>query len=148
MPNGDFESILDRSMDEVTEPKLYPTGTWRLRAVATSVKKDDNDRDVVMIALVGVEPQDDVDPDELAAAGGDFDGQRIWLRRTLETKADVFNLKRLIEQFGVETAGKSLREGIDEVKGHEVMGYVGIRSYQSQGETKIDNTVKQFAPVE
>jgi hypothetical protein len=149
MPNGDFESLLDRSADEITEPKNYPVGTWRVRAVSNvSFKKDNNDRDVAMFAIVGVEPQEDVDPDALDEAGDDYEGVRLFVRRTLETKSDFFQLKKLLETFGVDTKGKTLKEAGGDVKGNEALAYIGERTYTKDNELHVINEAKQFSPLE
>lgn len=148
--SGDFESILDRSLDEVTEPKLYPTGTWRVRCVGVSAKKSEDGADQFQLAFIGVAPEQDVDEDELAAIPeGALDGQKIWVRRTIESNADAYNFKRMLEAFGVDTKGLSGKEAVQSMKGREALGYVGLRTYtDSQGEAREDNTLKQFVPLD
>ena len=147
--SSDYDTSVDRAADEVTEPKLYPVGTWRLRCVGTFFKKDDDDHDVVNFIYVGKEPGEDVDPGELEEAGDDYDGNRLFKRFTIETKRDQFDLKKHIEMHGVETAGRSLREAAKEARGCEIAGYIGMRSYETRdGQTKTDNTVKSFFPIE
>lgn len=147
MPLGDFESILNRSMDEVQEPGLYPTGTWLVRNVGGLVRRDDKGREIVILTYVAVEPQDDVDPDELAAAGNSFEGNKLWYRRIIETNDDAFKLKKFIAMHGVEIKGKSYEEGIRELRGREIFAYVGTRTYERQGDMVVENTLMQFAPV-
>lgn len=147
--SADYDLSLDRSADEIGEPKLYPDGTWLLRCVGVSFKKDDDDHDVISFGYVAKTPGEDVDPQELEEANNDYDGLRLWKKFTIETKRDQFDLLKHVQMHGVDTTGRSLKEAAKEAKGFEIAGYIGRRSYQNRaGETKTDNTVKSFFPAE
>lgn len=146
---GNYEAILNRSSDEVTEPGLYPVGTWRLRCVGVSAKENDDGITVFNFSFIGVEPGEDVDPVELEQSGDSFDGARIWVKRYIETKRDEFDLIGFFQKLGADTTGKTKKQLMAEVKGNEIMAYVGVRSYTNNaGELRTDNTAKNFAAIE
>ena len=154
--SSDYDLSLDRSADEVSEPKLYPDGTWKLRCVGTFFRKDNDDHDVVNFIYIGKEPMTnedgdllDVDAGELEEAGNDYDGNRLFKKFTIETKRDQFDLKKHIAMHGVDVNNThSLKELAKECRGYEIAGYLGRRSYESGGVTKTDNTVKSFFPID
>lgn len=148
--SGDFENIMTRTWDEIPEPSLYPTGTWRLRIVSSFKGEDDNGHDTFTFYFVGVEALNDVDPGELAEAQEGLDGVRVQNRFVIESVADLDKMRKFLTMAGVDTRGLTPEESAKEAKGHELLGYIRTKSYQSKktGKTETINTVAQFAPVD
>ncbi len=149
---SDYEDILNRSWGEVPKEKLLPKGSYLLKGQSAKFKAGDGDTNpYVLIVTSPVEAMDDVNEEEFAELGADYDvkGNRIFTRVYLERGADYDALKTILTKFGVDTSDKaSLGDSLKEVRGKEVVGFIGSRTFEVRGETRTENTVSQWAAVE
>lgn len=154
---GDFESILERSADEIKEPGRPPTGPWVLRCVGTLLQKtsaEDLEADpsrplgTVIFVHTPFEPLDGVDPD--AVEEGSWRGAKIFTRRNIKGPGDDYNVLQLAKLHGVDTTGRSLKEVLEATRGRMVQGTVGLdKPYTSKvtGEQVINSKISNFVAV-
>lgn len=153
---GDFDSILDRSADEIKEPSRAPNGPWVLRMTGFYIRKtpaedleDNPDLPLgkVMFYHTPHEPLDGVDPEAVEA--GDWRGKRITTTRSVKEVGDDYKVLQLVKLHGVDTEGRTLREALNACKGRFIRGTVSQYSYDRRdtGETVTQNQIGNFAPV-
>ena len=139
---GEFmEAALARTRAEVPEPRETPNGTWRLKALKAQFKpgKDDGN-DYIMVVLQPVDPQDDVDPNELE--GFEPDAARIFHRHWMADNRDEWNFWELAGKFGIKTSGRPLADLLPEFeKGYEIMA-TAEQKIMPDGERIIVNLSK------
>ncbi len=145
----DFDDILDRVLDEISEPIKVPQGTWRHRVIAAKNGESEQDGKMVktiMVTLAPVEPSDDVSPDEMEefVASGDAEGARIFNRFFIKDNNDLWNYKQFLMAAGVEMAGRTVNQATEALVGCEVVAevvhkankdpekkpYVNVRGFQ------------------
>lgn len=154
---SDYESILDKSMDEATPPGNVPTGRWLLRGAAVSSKpaewtnRQSGEKvsgEVISLGYDPHEPGEDVDPQAVEA--GDYRGKRIWKRFYIEegNRNDAYRFKQHLARHGIDTTGRSFGEALKSFKGALVFGVVGLRTYERNGEQETDNDITEFAAVQ
>lgn len=148
-----YEDILNQSWDNIQEAAVLPVGSYLLRARNASFQpsKDADKSSTVLFVYSPKEPMDDVDSNELAALGADYDisENRIFARFYVETAADWNSVREHLKKHGIDPAGKSIADSLKAVKGTEVIAYLGQRQFQNAaGEQKVDNNPTQFAAVE
>lgn len=131
-----FASILDEEPTEVAAPTPLPQGTY-LTIVAGPARYDKSTRkgtDFVEFNLRPLEAEEDVDEDDLAAAGG-LDGKTIkatfWLTEDAKFMLDQFH-----EHCGIDLSEPaSRRQRNDEIVNARVR--VFIKHEPSQDGTRI-----------
>ncbi len=156
MPEGklDYESILDRSWDDLPTSKTLPVGFWRLRAEnAVFMKSRDEDKsDAVLFVYSPKEPHDDVDEDALLELGPEYDytQNRIFAKFWVETGKDWDQVRTHLIKHGCDLTGRNVRETLKEdFKGREINAYLDVKTYQdSVGEDVFDNDPKNFQATE
>lgn len=153
MPEGqgyDYESILDRSWDELPESKILPVGFWRLRGMNAVFQKprSENQNPSILFVYSATEPSDDVDADALEELGEGYDWtqNRVYARFWIETAKDWDAVRKHLIKHGCDLTGRNVRDTLkNDFKGREIMSYLDVRSYEdSVGETVWDNDPKQF----
>ncbi len=144
---SDFESLLNKKVEDTVPPPIFPTGTYRLRAVGMKAKPSKGDaNEYISCVYVPVEPLDDVDADRIAdISEEDFEGARFFHRQWLGDRRDEFALKVFLEKHGVDMSGRTYSEVLTGISGAEVLAYVE-EAVGKDGETPINN-VGQFAAV-
>lgn len=157
--DGDFDSILERSADEIQPPAKAPSGPWILRCTGTYIRKTSReDREANPEAPIGqvmfyhtpYEPLEGVDPELVEA--GDWRGKKIVTKRNIKEPGDDFKALELARQHGVDTTGRSLKEVLTLCKGRMVQGTVSVYTYtrnkgKANEETVVENQIGNFAPV-
>lgn len=150
--SGSYEDILDRQWDNIPKAQILPEGSWLLKSRnASFIAPKGENSPVCLFVFAPKEPFDDVSAEELEALGTDYDvtTNRIFYRKYVETAADWDDVRELLTKMGVDLKGKTIRASLKEVKGSEIVGYLKQRSYQNDaGQTKVENTVSNFAVVE
>lgn len=152
--SDNYEDILNRSVDELPEPKNLPAGSWVLKAQGAArfvPAKDEGQKSQVMFFYEPIEPMDDVDDDDLAALGDDYDYAnntlvyKIWIERDTDWSRVVNHIKL----HGVDTDGLTVKEAMAAVKSARIIGGVKLRTYtdKQSGELKVVNDVTTFAEV-
>jgi hypothetical protein len=148
----DYEDILNRSWDDIPEPKVVPVGTWRLKGEnATWINAkaaDQNDRILFVYSLM--EPLSDVDEDDLTALGDyDYTQNRVFAAFFMETAKDYDAVRKHMRKHGIDCTGRSMKDTLGAIKGTEVLAYLDTKTFtNSVGDVENDNDPKQFAPVD
>lgn len=130
-----FSSLLDDTADHVERPKGLPTGTYifsvgRWEEGKSSKKKTP----FVRFAMTPISAEDDVDPDELAEAltngngeVGALDQKKMSITFYVTAEA-LYRLVEFHEHCGLDLSEElSHRQRNDEVLGTQVRGYVAPR---------------------
>lgn len=153
--SGDFDSILDRSADEIKEPSRAPSGRWTVRCAGTYVRKtpeadlEENPelpKGKVIFYHTPDTPHDGVDPE--AVERGDWRGKRIQTMRNVREESDFANILKFVRMHGVDTDGRSVKECLAAVKGRLIDATMSVNTYtrKSDGETVVDNQLGNFTP--
>jgi hypothetical protein len=150
--SDDYVDILNKSWDDIPEPKMVPVGSFRLKGVNAKYMeaKDGDKNDALLFVYAPMEPQADVDPEELEELGDyDISQNRVFARFWLETANDWDGVRRHLAKHGIESGGRTIKETLAAFKGSEVIAYLDHRTFvNSVGETQIESDPKQFAPVD
>lgn len=151
MSDETYESLLDRSWDEIPEVKALPVGSYRLRGRNASYKAGDGDKNPFFLFVYEVrEPMDDVDEDALADLGPDYDVQenRVFHRIWVETGADMDGVRKHLAKHNVPLGG-TIKDSLKAFKGTEVIAYLDQRVFEnSAGETVTENNAKSFSSTD
>jgi len=102
----------------------------------------------LMVAFRALEPGEDVNEDDLAAAGDDWQSAPLFANFWLGDKRDKHKAAKFLNTVGIQTSGRGWAEVADMVKGSgfEVAGYVKA-GIDEDGEPKNDD-VKGFFPAD
>ena len=149
--SGDFEALLDSSFEAVPEPKPIPVGTWKLKGVAAKTKEGTTAEDAnkVMFVYKPVEPQEDVDEDEVAAE--DWKGESCFQTFDIAKASDMKQVERHLAKHGISTEGTTIKKALAEFtkKKPEVYAEVSHRGYtdKNTGEPKTATNLRNFVAV-
>lgn len=128
MTNPNFTTILDEAPTEVVRPKPLPAGTYLFVVGAPRYDKSSRKQtEFTEFLLRPIQAMDDVDPDELEAAGG-IDGKTI--RATFYSTEDaIYRLDEFHEHCGIDLSQKASRRArSEECVNAQVIGVVRHRS--------------------
>lgn len=145
-----YSDILNRSWDDIPQPKLLPEGSWLLKVRNVSyfpANEDKNQPERVAFFFAAKEPMDDVDQQELTALGDGYDYaiNDVVKQFTIFRPKDWNAVRDLLGLLGVDPKGASQADTFKEAKNQEVIGYLTIRNYTTKaGESKSDNDVSSF----
>ncbi len=150
-----FISILDQNHDDIKPAGLVPPGPWHLRGLSVTVRKKTDETteqsyETATLMHEPVEPTSSVDPDEVAAVDEHgaslYDGKRIYTTFFLRSGDDKFKLLRVMEQHGIETAGRANKDIFADFKGSRVVGVVYVKP--AKGEYAADNAIRGWCSEE
>lgn len=152
---GDFDSILDRSAEEVKEPGRAPSGPWVLKCTKVfffKTKKEDLEADPskplgsVTFIHTPHDPQEGVDPDLVES--GEWRGKKIRTKRNIKENTDDAQLVKLAEMHGVSREGRTTKQMLEACVDRFVRGSVSVYSYTNRdGELVVENQIGNFLPV-
>lgn len=150
---ADYGDILDKVWGDIPEPSTLPNGSWLLKGRNASyvAPKDDTQNGKVLFFYTPQEPTDDVDAEELAALGEDYDITENQITYTIwiEFGKDWDKVRQHLAKHGVEDSTVSIRDSLKAFKGTQVVAQVGTRTYTDRnGETQVENTASSFTAVE
>ena len=98
-----------------------------------------------------IEPQDDVDADELAELGEDYDlkANQIFYKVFLSGPADYKKARQHTEKHGIDCTGKTMRETNKLLKGADILAFLEQDTFTNRA-GEIDHGMKatSFSPVE
>lgn len=148
-----YEDLLNRSWDDIPEPKLLPAGSWLLRGKNVAMFPPSEEGKPARLAFFynAKEPMDDVSQAELDALGEDysFAENDIVKQFFINRNKDWDAVRKHLALHGIDTAGKSQADTFKAFGGTEVIAYLGTRTYTNgQGQTVIDNDASSFAAVQ
>lgn len=149
---SDYANIADLSWDEIQVPKPAPVGTYLLKGsnAVFQPAKEEGQNPIVMFVHTIKEAMDDVNSDELAALGPDYDltENKVFSRYFIEDGSSWEKVKDILKKHGVSTTGRVL-DDLKKVKGTEVLGYLTVdRFKRKDGTMGENNKVTEFAVVE
>lgn len=152
MTQEKYEDILNRSWDDIPEPKLLPEGSWLLRGknVAFFPPQEEGKSARVAFFYEAVEPMDDVKQESLDALGEDYaySENDIVKQFFINRNRDWDAVRKHLALHGVDTQGKSQADSFKAFKGTEVIAWLGTKTFTTQaGETKTDNDPSNFATL-
>jgi len=149
-----FESVLDKAMDDIKPPGAYPVGTW-LTIVegppTAGVAKTGTNYHEFSFRIIGDGGKGDIDQALLAKyveengpiAGKVIKGQSC--RFYLTGESDYRYRDFLVGPLGIDGHGKSLRQGAAEAAGRQVL--VTLRHTPAQDGSRMYHEVAGFARV-
>ncbi len=152
MANPNFSSILDRPASEVERPKPLPVGTYltTIQGLPRYDKSSKKQTDFVEFSHQLVAAMDDVDPEELEAAGGLTlkDGTAKSIKNTYYLTEDAgWRLRKFLEDCGFDFEEiESMREAVESTANREV--YIQIRHEASQDGRSVYARIADTAIVE
>lgn len=140
-----FGSILDKRVEDIKEPVTMPTGSYvfTIHGLPRYDKSSKKQTEFVEFTCNYVEALDDVDQDQLAAAGG-FAGKQTKLTFYLTEEA-AYRLKDFLAHLKIEEQ-ETLRPMIEEATGRSFIGT--IRHEPSQDGTRMFARIGSTAPIE
>lgn len=151
----DYNDILDRTWDDIPEPKLLPGGGWLVvgKTVGLVKPKEDGQSLKVLFTLKAKEPIN-VASEELDELG-DYDITINDLQYTVyvESAADWDKVRKFLGIFGVEMSGRIVNEDgklsfAKAFNGAEAVAEVGQRNYENKdGDVIWQNTLSKFQKV-
>lgn len=163
MVDQTYESLLESgSWDEVPEDKTLPEGNYLLKgrnAVIIEPKEEGQSQRVLFFYNVQ-EAMDDVDRDELASLGDDYDitENEVVAQFFVSKRKDLDRIRKHLIAHGIEiplpedvargAPKKSIPESLMEFKNTEVVAYLKQNTFtDSAGEVRQDNRPVNFTPV-
>jgi len=151
--SDNYEDILNQSWDQIPEAQTLPVGSYLLRGRNASYQpaKDADKSPVVLFVYQPKEPMDDVNEEELAALGENYDiaDNKIFVRFYVDDNAQWDVVRNHLIKHGIDPKGKSIADSLKAFKGTEVIAYLDQRQYtNAAGEQVTQNDAKQFAPVD
>lgn len=146
MSAPNFQSILNKPATAVERPKPLPVGTYlgMIMGLPEFNKVGQKETDVADFQIRILQPQPDVDLVAFAEAKGNRDELKQRARFFITDDA-LFRLKEFLEHLGIDPAGKSLSEMINEAPGKQVM--VSLKHRPSQDGTQIYAEIDRTAAV-
>lgn len=148
-----YSEILNRSWDDIPQPKLLPEGTWLLRVRNVSyfpANEEKQQPERVAFFFEAKEPMDDVDAQELTALGEDYSFaiNDIVKQFSIFRPKDWMDVRKLLDLLGVDTKGKDQAATFKDAKGQEVLGFLTQATFVTRaGETKTENQPTIFEKV-
>jgi hypothetical protein len=147
-----YSDILNRSWDDIPEPKLLPVGSWLLRGknVAYFPAAEEGKSARVAFFYEAKEPMDDVDAGELRELGDDYaySENDIVKQFFINRNKDWDAVRKHLALHGIDSEGKSQAETFKAFGGTEVVSYLSTKTYVRQdGTTVTDNDPTTFAAV-
>lgn len=141
-----FASILDKPASEIERPKPLPQGSYT--AVVAGMPRFDKSTkkqtDFVEFTLNLLAAGEDVDAEELVAAGG-VEGKSRKATFYL-TEQSGYRLKEFLEHCGVLEEGGTMRKAIDSTPNCQVG--ITIRHEPSQDGTQVYDRIVGSFPIE
>ncbi len=146
-----FTDILNKPAESIEKPKQRPPGTYLCIVNGPHRQKEVNDKPVISLAYKTMQAQEDVNQEELAAAGGV--GNTVVQDFFLVTNDGNDNswglLNTLENHLGIEKTGKSLAQMLAEAPGKQVLVNMKTEMYvdKKTGEPAMASRVAGTAKV-
>ena len=143
MTNPNFQSILQKPIEEIKAPSPMPIGSYLCRVTKFEFGESrDKKTPFVMYTLVPYQAEEDVDRALLEAIEG-LEGKELRLTFYI-TEDAAFRLREFLEN-DVEVAGTNLEAMIPQASGQPVGVYVGQRVDKDTG--KVYSEIKKTFKV-
>jgi len=150
MSNTNFQDILNRPSEEIKPMPTLPLGSYHTVVIGLPEQGESSKKKTPQLKFTHkiIAPLDDVDPDaitEFEAEGETITGQEIE-NIFYVTPKSANMLKEFIINCGVDLAGKTMAEGLDEIPNSEVI--INIKHEQSDDGTRTFSKVGRTARVD
>lgn len=137
---ADFNAILNKNVDEAERPKPLPAGTYRMKIDSHEFAESRlKQTPYCRVHLVPVEPQDDVDAEQLEAVKAQVDGDLTRKRVSSDfflTEQAMWRLRNFMENvLELKTDGRSFAEVIPEMDGMTCLASITHQTSQNGEET-------------
>lgn len=147
--SDNYEDILNQSWDNIPVPKLLPEGSWLLRGQNAKYQpsKGEDQAPTVMFVDVPKEPMNDVDAEELAKLGDNYDlaNNKLFTRVFINDASDWNKARKILKAHGIETEGQSIQDSLKAYKGTESIAFLSQRTFTNKaGEEQQSNEASQF----
>lgn len=120
-----FSDILSKPASEVERPKPLPAGSYvcTVAGLPEFDKSAKKETPYAKFTLRPISAGDDVDADDLEAAGG-LDGKTISATYYL-TEGSLYRLKKFLEDCGIDVEdGRTMKELIEDAPNQTVIAYI------------------------
>lgn len=149
---ANYDDLLNRSWDEIPEEAVLPVGDWALEGKSASFieSKEDGKSDKIVF-FWGVTSPVDVDEEEIAKLGSDYDLDLNQPTQTfyIDGPSAIGKVRKFLLKLGVDIEGLTPLESLKAFKGARAVAFLDQRSYQDQsGETVWQNDVKKVRALE
>jgi len=149
MTSTNFQDILNRPSEEIKPAPTLPMGSYHSVVIGLPEQGESSRKKTPQLKFIHkiIAPLDDVDPDAIAefeAEGETIAGQEVENIFYITPKSANM-LKEFIINCGVDLAGKTMAEGLDEVPNSEVV--VFIKHDQSEDGKRTFSKVGSTAPI-
>lgn len=153
-----FDDVLKTKGSEIERPPLIPIGTYRGSVAKVTQGEAGSDWNTIDFQIGLIEPQSDVDMDELSRYGS-LKGSQVRNSYMFSKKNDdesqtgnartLFNLKQFLSNtLKVENLDNmSIKEALTQVQGRQLLVNIGLRPDKNNSEL-FYNQVKKTAPLE
>ena len=148
-----YEELLGRTRAETPDVEMLPVGSYRLkhRGAARFVAAKESDKnDCVMFVYNAMEPLEDVDTEALGALGDyDITQNKLFFRIWIESESDWAAFWAHLDKHGIVLGPEATRkEGMEAVKGSEIIAWLEQRTFQNKAGDMVDsNDPTNFAAV-
>jgi len=146
---ANFQDILNKNSDDIKPPPTLPMGSYHTIVMGLPEQGESSVKKTPQLKFIHkiIAPLDDVDPDaivEFEADGEKIAGQEVENILYISDKAANM-LKEFLINCGVEMAGRSIAEGLDDVPNSEVI--VNIKHEASRDGKRVFSKVGSTARV-
>jgi len=144
-----FEDILNRNSDEIKPPPVLPPGPYHTIVIGLPKQVESSKQKTPGLEFTHkiVAPMEGVNEEAVGAIEGGVIGKEItntfWI-----TEKSAFMLKDFLTHCGIDLAGKTMAQALDEVPNREVVMFIK-HDFVGEGEqTRPIAKVGRTAPVE
>lgn len=148
-----FANILNEKIADIKRPPNIPVGTYRVQVKNIPEVVERKNFEILDFQLQLIEPQDDVDKDDLKAYGGLGPMARVRRSFLFNTEDDAafkrteFDLRRFLEDhLKCATADMSMKEAINASMNAQCLAFVNWRQDGQDPEVQHNN-VARTAPL-
>jgi len=149
MKMANFQDILNKNADDIHPPPVLPEGSYHSVLMGLPEQGESSKKKTPQLKFTHkiIAPLDDVDPDHIAefeAEGETIAGQEVENIHYVTHKTENM-IKEFLINCGIDMAGKSLAEGIDETPNSEVI--VFMKHEQSDDGKRTYSKVRYTAKI-
>lgn len=147
-----YEGILNRTWGEIPEPQTLPEGSYVVRIVSMKLNEaTETQKETVGVILKPEEVMDDVDSEDLAALGDNYDiASNTIFDRIFTEDGGWEKVRNLLKKAGTYDAAQSIPESFKAAVGSKVVAFLKVREYtdKQSGEDRVVNNVGAYASLE
>lgn len=146
---ADFESVLDKKIEEVEKPKPKPVGTYLgvLQGLPTEKKVGQDEMEVIGFRVKLMSAQEDVDQEDLSAQPPISEWPALRHDIFIHTEQGVWGLRQFLKNtLGFEDGAGTIRQILAETPGRQLLVKVRQRPFiNKQNEPEIATEIESTA---